>query len=160
MSLRSLLTSYLSKLVLCADENVQFDPASNQHYYSTSTWASFYSEKYLPLARQCLTKPVCKNMFFELRKYHRRQYQKSKRIKQKGYLHLSCSVCDYLLAAMRKETDERQKSFIRADLIRHKDHYVRGALCVSSKMTARQTIDRNIYVSAGRPYQGVRAPLL
>lgn len=106
------------------DESVQFDPASNRSFYSTDTWTAFYEEKYLPLAEKLQTKAVSKNVFLALRKNHRTQYQKSKRVKKSGWNHLSCSTCDGLLAGIRKETDEIKKSSLRAELLRHQEHYV------------------------------------
>ena len=110
--------------IFSTDESVQFDPASSNSVYCIDTWKSFYELKYVPLANKLLTKPVTLNMFLDLRKHHRSRYKKSQRVKKAGWNHLSCSTCDKLLAGIRKESDELRKSSLRAELLRHQEHYV------------------------------------
>lgn len=110
--------------LLFADDNVQLDPANGTKVYSTSTWEDLYREKYCPLAKLVGKAPVTKEVFLSLRSYHRKNYKKSKRIKNKGWMHLSCQLCDNFLDDIRKEANEVRKSEIRAELLRHRDHYV------------------------------------
>ena len=68
---------------------------------------------------------MCKNTFNALRKHHRKNYKKSRKVKKKGWDHLNCSICDEMYAGIRSERDEEKKSVMRAAMTRHREHYVR-----------------------------------